>query len=107
MAIMGLAEMKESYRCLCGEEKEFCFQQTVEMRVAQDPAKKAGRLLPSHQRDETKIGGLPPSCLSVNRLMVGNSTGSSLPSGTLRKEMPVDKGSGPLDRARASNPSIG
>ena len=58
MAIMGLAEMKESYRCLCGEEKEFCFQQTVEMRVAQDPAKKAGRLLPSHRIDNRSEGGI-------------------------------------------------
>jgi hypothetical protein len=61
--------MKESYRGICEEEKVFCSPQTVEIKVAQNPAKKAGRLLPSHQRDETEMGRLPPACLSVNRLV--------------------------------------
>ena len=56
--------------------KRICFPQTVE-NVAQDPAKKAGGLLPSNQRDETELWGVPPSflyVLSVNRLMEGDKT---------------------------------
>ena len=78
--------------------------------MARDSAKKAGRLLPSHQRNEAEAeaGRLSPFLLRLSSASKETTEGKVGHRALFPiKDMPVDKGSWPIHNAMASSSSIG